>query len=163
VLSHSSSYRPESFFVGTLLSHFWMLIAQLFFTATVFSHSLCKNSSVIFDVIVLSHFSLLQYSVVFRCYGPQPCFTAAVLDHSSLLQCVRQLSHFVKWPSSVAGGRRRAARSHSWLDHGCPGLSRAGLRVVRDQATWGVGQTRTGSVGWVQCVCVCIYIHTRRD
>jgi hypothetical protein len=48
------------------------------------------------------------FSVILRYYGNQ----STELSHSSLLQCVRLLSHFAKWPSSVTitGGQEASSR-----------------------------------------------------
>jgi hypothetical protein len=138
-----------SFFIVTLLSHFWMLIAQSFFIAIVliyFSLLRCsaippiKGAQSFFDATLLSYFLLLQWSVIFYCYSTRPfrCYST----HSLLVITAREASQsFCKMTE---------------LDHGRVGSSRAGSRVVRDQAAWGAGRARAGSVdrsvGWVQVI-----------
>jgi hypothetical protein len=75
------------------------------------------------------HFLMLQYSIIFHCCDIhpfflcntiQPFFIATVLNHFSLLQRTRQLSHCTKQPSSVTSERQHItrgtlARSILWL------------------------------------------------
>jgi hypothetical protein len=152
VLSHSSSYSTQSFFVATLLSHFPLLITQSFlllqcsaiFTTTVFNHSSCKRSSIIHRCYSTQPFSTIKkYSIILQSYSTQSLFATTLLSHYSLLQCVRPLRHFAKWPSSVTVvGARGREPAWSWA---CTEVTRdsvVGVQSSRSRGGMGSSHTR---------------------
>jgi hypothetical protein len=80
------------------------------------------------------------FSVILRYYSNQ----STELSHSSLLQCVRPLSHFEKWSSSVTvtGGQEAS----SWLGRGREASSQLGRgreRASQSRACGSVGPSRS--------------------
>jgi hypothetical protein len=98
----------QSFFIGTVLSHFSLLRCS--------SIPLAKGAQSFLDATVLGHFLLLQYSVIFHCCSTRPF---PVLQYSTIprynsaqgslviLQNDRVRSRVTR--GSVMGARDRAA------------------------------------------------------
>jgi hypothetical protein len=137
-----------------LLSHFARLDLVIF--VIVLSHFLIVTGLNHFHVIrcsTIPPYHNAQSFLVLSCCSAQPFSTTKVfsvilryysnqsteLSHSSLLQCVRLLSHFAKWPSSVTvtGGQEASSR----LVRGREASSQLGRGRGRERASrpWACG------------------------
>jgi hypothetical protein len=102
----------------------------------VLTHSLYKRSSIIHRCYNTQSFSTTKRcSVILQSYSTQLFFATTLLSHYSLLQRMRPLRHFAKWPTSVTVVGARGWEA-AW-SRACTEVTRVSVAGVRPSRSCG--------------------------